>query len=126
MALLAELICGHPTSDNERGRPFDANGLAAIRALAEDWGSRMLASGEGASRLQLATTARLAGCAPSVSLLPLLKRLLDENLRRYTAFREQWQASGRREGKALDECGSRTRTNISKRFAPSPLQRRRR
>ena len=51
----------------------------------------MLASGD-ATRSQLASVATLASRAPSVGLLPLLKRLLDENLRRYRAFREEARA----------------------------------
>lgn len=103
MAELAELISRHPNGENDRGRPFDADALAAIRALAEDWGNRMLASGD-ATRWQLASVASLASHAPSVSLLGLLKRLLDENLRRYCAFREEAKATGWRQGKAIDEA----------------------
>lgn len=103
MAELAELISRHPNGENDRGRPFDAEALAAIRALAEDWGNRMLASGD-ATRWQLASVASLASHAPSVSLLGLLKRLLDENLSRYRAFREEAKATGWRQGKALDEA----------------------
>jgi hypothetical protein len=103
MADLAELIARHPNGEDRRGRPFDAAALAAIRALAEDWGNRMLASGD-ATRGQLAEIASLAGRAPSVSLLGLLKRLLDENLSRYRAFREEAKAAGWHQGKALDEA----------------------
>lgn len=103
MADLAELISHHPNGENDRGRPFDANALAAIGALVEDWGNRMLASGD-ATRWQLASIATLASHVPSVSLLPLLKRLLDEELRRYRAFREEAKATDWRQGKALDEA----------------------
>ena len=103
MADLAELIARHPDGENDRGRPFNADVLAAIGALAEDWGNRMLASGD-ATRGQLASIATLASGAPSVSLLRLLKRLLDENLSRYRAFRDEARATGWRQGKALDEA----------------------
>ena len=56
MADLAELISRHPNGESDRGRPFDADALATIRALAEDWGNRMLASGD-ATRSQLASVA---------------------------------------------------------------------
>ena len=102
MADLAELISRHP-DEKGRGRPFDAGAVAAIGALAENWGDRMLTSGD-ATRWQLAEIARLASRAPSVRLLGLLRRLLDENLRRYRAFREEAKATGWREGKALDEA----------------------
>lgn len=105
MADLADLIYRHPGGENDRGRPFNADTLAAIAALAEDWGNRMLTSGD-ATRSQLAEIATLASRAPTVSLLPLLKRLLDENLRRYRAFREEAKASGWRQGKAMDEAST--------------------
>ncbi|NOT22816.1 MAG: hypothetical protein HOP22_08820 [Nitrospiraceae bacterium] len=103
MADLAELISRHPNGESNRSRPFNADALAVISALAEDWGNRMLASGD-ATRLQLASIATLASHAPSVSLLRLLKQLLDENLRRYRAFREQAKAMGWRQGRVMDEA----------------------
>jgi hypothetical protein len=103
MSGLAALISRHPNSEDDRGRAFDANALAAIAVLAEDWGNRMLASG-GATRSQLADIADLVSHAPSVDLLPLLKRLLDEELRRYRAFRQEAEATGWRHGEALNEA----------------------
>lgn len=100
MADLAELISRHPHGESDRDRPFDADGLAA---LVDDWGNRMLTSGD-ATRRQLASIATLVSRSPSVSLLGLLKRLLDENLRRYRAFREEAKASGWRQGRATDEA----------------------
>ena len=103
MADLAELISRHPDGENDRGRPFDADSLSVISTLAEDWGNRMLAS-DDATRSQLASIARLASRAPSVDLLRLLKRLLDENLRRYRAFREEAKVTGWRHGTVTDEA----------------------
>jgi hypothetical protein len=100
---LAELLSRHPNGNDDRGRPFDADALTAIQVLAEDWGNRMLASGD-AKRWQLASIATLVSHAPSVRLLPLLKRLLDDNLRRYRAFREEAQAAGWRHGDAVNEA----------------------
>lgn len=105
MADFAELISRHPNGENDRGRAFDADALTAIRTFAEDWGNRMLASGD-ATRSQLASVATLASHAPSASLLGLLKRLLDENLRRYRAFREEAKAASWRQGKATDEASN--------------------
>lgn len=99
---LAELLSRHP-DEVDGGRPFDSESLAAIRALIEDWGKRLLASGE-AERRHIASVATLARRAPDVSLLPLLKRMLDENLRRYRAFREESAAEGWRQGKAQNEA----------------------
>ena len=57
-----------------------------------------------ATRGQLAEIAILASHAPSVELLPLLKRLLDEDLRRWRAFKEQARADQYRGGTATDEA----------------------
>jgi len=103
MADLAQLISRHPNDEGDRGRPFDANALATIRVLAEGWANRMLASSD-ATHSQLSSIATLVRRAPSVGLLRLLKRLLDENLCRYRAFREEAKATGRRQGKARDEA----------------------
>ncbi|MCL4745655.1 MAG: hypothetical protein KJZ83_09580 [Burkholderiaceae bacterium] len=102
LADLADLIARHPRGDGDRGRPFDDHARAEINALAEDWGGRMLAA--DATRLQLSSLAGVVVQAPSVHLLPLLKRLLDENLRRYRAVREEAKATGWRPGPARDEA----------------------
>ncbi len=102
MVRLAKLVSRHPTEDRDCGRPFDSEALATIQSLAEEWGSRMLSS--DAKRWQTASIATLASHAPSVKLLPLLKRLLDDNLRRYRAFREDAKAAHWRHGEALDEA----------------------
>jgi hypothetical protein len=88
VADLAELVYRHANGENDRETQFDADALAAIRSLAEDWGNRLLASGV-ATRAQLASIAMLASRSPSVSLLALLRRLLDEELRQRHAFWEQ-------------------------------------
>jgi hypothetical protein len=96
MAHLADLLSHHPIGETDRGRPFDAAALAIIQGLVEDWGNRMLVSGD-ARRWQTASIATLASHAPSVSLLPILKRLLDDNLWRYRAFRAEAMATGWRQ-----------------------------
>jgi hypothetical protein len=103
IADLADLISRHPDGEYDRSRPFDADALAAIRALAKDWGDRMLASG-AASRSQLAEIATLASHAASLDLLPLLERLLDEDLRRWRAFKEQARGDQYRGGTATNEA----------------------
>lgn len=103
MAELADLISRHPDGKNERGQPFDEAALAAIAAFVEDWGNRLLDSPDS-SRAQLASIATLASHSPSPSLLPLLKRLLDEELRRWRSFREQARADHYRGGTATDEA----------------------
>lgn len=99
---LAELLSRHP-EEADRERPFDEENQEAIRALIEDWGNRMLSS-DSAERQHIASVATLASRAPDVSLLPLLKRMLDENLRRYRSFREQATAEDWAQGKARDEA----------------------
>lgn len=103
MAHLADLLSRHPNGETDRGRPFDAAALAAIQGLVDEWGNRMLASGD-AKRWQTAKIATLASHAPSQSLLPILKRLLDDNLRRYRAFRAEAQADGWRNSEAVNEA----------------------
>lgn len=103
MANLAELISRHPEGDDDHCRPFDVDARATIGGLAEEWGNRMLASTD-ATRWQLASVAELVTLAPSVNLLQLLKRLLDEELRRYRMFREEATAICWRRGRATNEA----------------------
>lgn len=103
MARLADLLSHHPNSETHGGRPFDTAALVAIQGLVDEWGNHILASGD-AKRWQTAKIATLASRAPSLSLLPILKRLLDDNLRRYRDFREQAEATGWRQGDAVNEA----------------------
>ncbi len=88
MASLAELICRHPTGEDDRGRPFNADAVATITTFAQDWSDRLLTSGT-ATRAQLASIAQLVNRSRAVVLLPVLKRLLDEDLRQWHAFLQQ-------------------------------------
>ncbi|MER8683416.1 hypothetical protein [Mesorhizobium sp. M1405] len=103
IAQLAELFSRETYGDEERARPFNEEGLAAIGVLAQDWGERMLAAGDE-KRWQVATIATMLSHAPSVAHLPLLKRLLDDNLLRYRAFREKATASGWKDRDAVHEA----------------------
>lgn len=102
-ARLADLLSHHPNGETDRGRRFDAAALVSIQGFVEDWGIRMLAAGD-AKRWQTASIATLASRAPSVTLLPILKRLLDDNLQRYRAFREEAKATGWRQSPVKDEA----------------------
>ena len=93
VSALAELCTRGNSGDDERARPFNETELTAVRQLAKGWGERLLAS-ESATRLQKVTIATLISRVPSASLLPILERLLDDNLRRYTGFRAAAKASG--------------------------------
>lgn len=100
---LAELFSRESYGDEERARPFDEEGLAATGVLAREWAERMVASGDE-KRLRVATIATMMSHAPSVEHLPLLKRMLDDNLRRYRAFREKATASGWKDRDAVHEA----------------------
>jgi hypothetical protein len=100
---MAELLYRDTDGKDDRARPFSLEGLAAIGTLARDWGDRMLVSGN-ANRRQTASIATLISHAPSTGLLPIIKRLLDDNLRRYRAFREESKANGWRQSEALNEA----------------------
>lgn len=100
---LAGLLSRDSHGEDDRERPFSKDDLAAIGALAQEWGGRMLGAGD-ASRRQTGAIATLVSHAPSPHLLPLLKRLLDDNLRRFRVVREEAKANGWRQGKTLDEA----------------------
>ena len=100
----AALLSRRREEEGERGRPLDGKAHTAIGELAQHWGERLLQSGDGATRGQLVAVADMIGHSPSVTLLPILKRLLDDELRRYKAFREQAAASGWRQSDATNEA----------------------
>ncbi|MGO4339921.1 NACHT domain-containing NTPase [Labrys sp. KB_33_2] len=100
---LAELFSRDTYGDEEWARPFSEEGLAAIGVLARDWAEHMLAAGDE-KRWRVATIATMMSHAPSVAHLPHLKRLLDDNLRRYRAFREKAIASGWKNRDAVQEA----------------------
>lgn len=106
IADLAELIAQYPSGENGLGRAFDENALLTIQNLAEDWGNKLLMSGD-ATRLQLSAIASLVSRSPSVSALPLLERLLNEELRCYREFTEEAKATNWRSGGVTDEARTR-------------------
>lgn len=99
---LAELL-GRRDEEGERARPFTSEAHATVAAMAEQWAARLIASGETATRGQLSAVASLIGHFPSVSLLPSLKALLEDELRRYRKFRRQAEAEQWR-GEATNEA----------------------
>lgn len=103
VAVLAQLLCRDNNSGDERARPFNEVDLAAIGGLARKWGERLLRAGN-ADRSQLSSIATLIAHAPSVTLLSLLKRLLDDNLCRYCSFRDMAKASGWRDRAIVQEA----------------------
>lgn len=103
LADLADLISCHPDGENDRGQPFDAAALTTIAGFVEDWTNRLLGSRE-ATRAQLASIATLASHAPYARLLPLLKRLLNEEFCRWRAFKEQAHVDHYHRGTATNEA----------------------
>lgn len=99
----AHLLARHVTDDDDRARPFSKAALPQLHDLAQRWAERMLAAGDSAGRRQMASIATLASAAPSVTLLPVLKKLLDCNLERFRAFRARAAASGWTDQQARDE-----------------------
>ncbi len=99
---LAKLLCRHD-EEGDRTRPFPQKAHAAVAQMAEQWGERLIGSGDDATRGQLSAVAELIGHFPSVALLPMLKRLLDDELRRYRGFRQQAEAE-RWQGDATNEA----------------------
>jgi hypothetical protein len=100
---LAGLLSRDTSSGDERARPFNDEDKAIMVAMTLEWGERVLGD-ECASRYQKSAIAKLASRAPSVALLPLLQRLLDDNLKRYTAFRQAALASDRRDQRLMQEA----------------------
>lgn len=105
IVLLATLLSRDFNEGTDRSRAFNEENLTVIRTLVEDWGIRTLSSGN-AERNQVAKIAVLASCAPSVNLLPILKRMLDDNLQRYRVFRKEAEAAGWQQGNAVNEARS--------------------
>lgn len=99
---LAGLFSRETNGDEERARPFSEEDLAVIGALAREWAERMLAGGD--EKRWRATIATMMSRAPSVAHLPLLKRMLDDNLHRYRAFREKATANGWKDRDAVQEA----------------------
>ncbi len=99
---LAELL-SRSTIDDDRARPFNVENLATIGTLAQKWGERLLTT-ENATRSEKASIAKLISCAATVTLLPILQQLLDDNLRRHHNFYEAAKASGWRDRAAMREA----------------------
>ena len=108
LVAMANLIARHPDGKDGRGQPFDAATRDTIAEFSADWGERLLSS-QAATRGDLESVATLASRSGAARLLPILKRLLDEELSRWRGFREQAHAEGYRQGMALTEM-RRSRT----------------
>lgn len=98
----AGLLC-RDFQDGDRSRPFPNETHSVVEQMCQQWGARLIASGDETTRHQLSAVAKLIGHFPSVALLPMLKQLLDDELRRYRAFRKQAETEGWH-GKAKDEA----------------------
>ncbi len=112
---LAELLVRRDT-DGPRGRPILDELHSSIEDLATQWAVRLIADGDGAKRRQLSAVADLIGKFPSESLLPVLNRLHDDELRRYRAIRQQTLAE-RRRGAAANEADMYYLSSYERAFA---------
>ncbi|WP_082476551.1 NACHT domain-containing protein [Methylobacterium sp. Leaf99] len=103
IALVADVLGrGRDDEDSDRGRPFDPQAIATVQGLVEDWGNRLLAASD-VRRWDRAEVVRLAGLVPSPAMLPLLGRMLDDELAQYREFWRQAEAEGWL-GNAADEA----------------------
>jgi hypothetical protein len=102
MARFASVLSRGRDGDSDRARPFNAAAVRTVHGLVEEWGKLMLASGD-AERWHKVAIATLASHVPDVGLLPLLKRMNDDNLRRYRDFRAQAEAEDWRHDGAVHE-----------------------
>ena len=100
---LAALLSRGASDDEGRGRPFSGPDMENIAGLAEIWAARLLAA-ENISRAQKASVARMIGHVASARLLPVLKRLLDDNLELYGCFHERVRQKGRADPDAIHEA----------------------
>ena len=98
----ANLIGGYRHRDDLHGRKSDDAARAKIADFVKGWGERLLSSGN-ATRRELASIATMAQHAPSGDLLPILERLLDEELRLLRGFQKQAQQERDPEGEAWQE-----------------------
>ena len=87
----ADVIHRQGDGAHRHGQAFDDGARAQIAGFVHDWGNRLLEAPE-ATREQLASVAALARHAPSPDLLPVLERLLDDELARRKALGEQARA----------------------------------
>ena len=106
MALMADLLVRCRGQQSTQDRPFNDAVRECVAGLVEEWGYRMLASGK-ATRGQTSSLANLAACAPSGRLLPVLQKLLNDNLQRFRGFRAQAEAENWRPGDAANEARTR-------------------
>lgn len=102
MAHLAEVLSRRPEENSDRGRPYDVAAIRTIQELVRDWGKSLLAA-KDAERRQKAAIATLASHVPDISLLPVLREMLDDNLGHLREFRTQVEVSKGQNREALNE-----------------------
>jgi len=112
---LAELLSRNK-EEGDRARPFPKETHAVVAEMAKAWGERLLASGDNATRGQLAAVAGLIAHFPDIGLLDIARRLLDDELRRYRSFRAQAEAEKWRGGTATNEARTGQLLNYQRAF----------
>jgi len=103
IVLLAKLLARNRDDDSERSRPFDSRSRVIVQRLAQSWGERLLQATD-ATRHDVSEVATLIAHVPDPSLLPILSRMLDDNLAQYGAIRAEAAATGWRQSPLRDEA----------------------
>ncbi|MEO7682238.1 MAG: hypothetical protein ABIS14_16370, partial [Sphingomonas sp.] len=93
LARYARMMSRGRQEDHDRVRPYDDATLNQVRELAASWGERLLVA-DDVSRSQIAKIAELIAHVPAPGFLDLLRRMLDDNLRRLADFRAAAEAGG--------------------------------
>jgi len=92
LARYARLLSRGKQEDLDRVRPYDDETLEEVRTLAASWGERLLVA-DDISRSEVAKIADLISHVPAPRFLGLLRRMLDDNLRRLADFRAAAEAT---------------------------------
>ena len=102
LVLLAELLTRNRGGD-PGSRPIPPDMRGDVRAFANAWGLRLLAD-SNTTRHDVVEIADLMAQVPDISLLPVLRQMLDDNLAHYTAARAAAQASGWQDERSRQEA----------------------
>lgn len=101
---IAHLISNHLRREDFNGRE-NGDVVSSVSDLVTDWSNRLLMSSE-VKRSQLASIASLAGAASTTAMLPIIRRLLDEDLRMWRVFKNEAIANQFRVSTATNEARS--------------------
>jgi hypothetical protein len=100
---LASLLSRTLNLNSEKSHSIEDEAIGQVQNLIRDWGEQLLVSSD-ANRSQKARIANLAAHAPSASLIPILSKLLGDNLERLRKFRKEAEASDWQAQPAVNEA----------------------